>query len=285
MFNWRTWGPPKKFLVGGNSTRRLRTLPTFRWTILSKNWLQFDDLWRSQDMTHWDSLKMLLKTGNQKMWFPLLKLNLFHWKKLWIWLDSWATAHPMGRITSITLQSKSLLRHYINLFNMSSICHWKLGKLKPLLKFFDLDPMCPSSFLPICLLPTISKMMEKVVQVQLLWHLESTNQLHRYHHAYRERLNTTSALLHITDVIYCAMDYNSITSTMSMDMSTAFDCVSHELLLRKLPCYRIGQGTREWIKSYLNHRSIYVEVGDKTSVIRKSEVGKLSWATTVPPVC
>ena len=63
---------------------------------------------------------------------------------------------------------------------------WKIGKIKPLLKSFDLDQYSPKSYRPICLLPTISKLTEKTVQTQLLEHLESTNQLHRDHHAYRK---------------------------------------------------------------------------------------------------
>ena len=138
---------------------------------------------------------------------------------------------------------------------------------------FDLDPLIPSSFSPICLLPTISKMTEKVVHIQLLQHLESTNQIHRDHHTYQEKLNTSSALLQITDIIYRATDMNRITSSMSMDMSLAFNCVRHDLMMQKLPNYNIGQGTCSWIQSYLDYRSHYVEIGDKSSVITRVETG------------
>ena len=161
------------------------------------------------------------------------------------------------------------IQHVINLSIANNMfpMKWKLGKVKPLLKGLDLDQKQPSSYRPICILPTLSKLTEKVVQTQLLQHLEKTGQLHRDHHGYRDKLNTTTALMQITDVIYKSTDKNRITVSMSVDMSAAFDMVRHDLLLQKLKYYKIGQNTLQWIQSYLSHRSSFVEIGEKQSRI------------------
>ena len=122
-----------------------------------------------------------------------------------------------------------------------------------------------STVRPICLLPTFSKLTEGAVHFQLLDHLESTKQLHRDHHAYRDKLNTTTALLQITTMMYKSTDQNKVTATMSVDMSAAFDCIRHNLILRKLPYYNIGEHTCNWIRDYLHYRSNYVEIGNKQS--------------------
>ena len=62
---------------------------------------------------------------------------------------------------------------------------WKIGKVKPLLKSLELNPLIPSSFCPVCLLSTLSKLTEKFVHSQLLDFLEDTGQLHQDHHVYR----------------------------------------------------------------------------------------------------
>ena len=119
----------------------------------------------------------------------------------------------------------------------------------------------------------ISKLAERTIQEQLLSHLETTGMLHRDHHAYRQMLSTTSTLLQIMDTIYKATDKNMITSTMAVDLTAAFDCCNHELLLKKLPYYMIGENTCQWVRSYLSDRSNYINIGNKNSVIAPVDSG------------
>ena len=45
---------------------------------------------------------------------------------------------------------------------------WRLSVIHPLLKGKDLDRMNPESYRPVCSLPTISKLVERTVQIQML---------------------------------------------------------------------------------------------------------------------
>ena len=98
-------------------------------------------------------------------------------------------------------------------------------------------------------------------------YLEETNQLSRHHHAYRSKTNTITALIEMMDNISTATDANLITATMSIDLTAAFDCVSHRILQDKLRFYGIDNGTLNWIDSYLESRSSFVEIGSARSRI------------------
>ena len=51
----------------------------------------------------------------------------------------------------------------------------------------------------------------------------------------------------------------------SMDLSKAFDSVSHGLLLRKLKQKGLGQGSLKWLQSYLSSRTQQVRFKNFTS--------------------
>ena len=50
-------------------------------------------------------------------------------------------------------------------------------------------------------------------------------------------------------------------------MSSAFDCVSHQLILEKMKLYKYGDRTIKLMESYLSHRSQFVDVSGMYSKI------------------
>ena len=74
------------------------------------------------------------------------------------------------------------LTHVINL-SLSAAkfpAEWKKAKVIPLLK--KGDPLCPSNYRPVALLPILSKVLEKVVFKQVLEYVEENGILHPSHH-------------------------------------------------------------------------------------------------------
>ena len=69
----------------------------------------------------------------------------------------------------------------------------------------------------------------------------------------------------MTDTLFQATDNNQIAALLAVDQSSAFDCVSHSILLRKLSMYNISQETLQWFESYLSQRSQCVSIGTKLS--------------------
>ena len=167
------------------------------------------------------------------------------------------------------------IAHIINLSLGSGTfpAKWKMARIIPLRKSADLNPKVPESYRPVSQLCVVSKITEKWVQSQLLSHLESTNQIHQNHHAYRELLSTTTAMIQVMDYITEATDRNEITATISVDQSAAFDCVVHGILIEKMRYYKIGDQTINWLKSYLKYRSSYVNIGSANSKIMSTKCG------------
>ena len=145
------------------------------------------------------------------------------------------------------------------------VTDWKVARVLPLLKGKDCDQINPASYRPVSQLSVLSKIAERTVQRQLLEHLETTKQLSGDHHAYRKWTSTTMALLQMVDYIARGIDENKIVATMCVDLTAAFDCVEHHLLLEKLRFYSIDDSALKWIKSYLTDRKSYVAIGSGSS--------------------
>ena len=149
----------------------------------------------------------------------------------------------------------------------SYIMKWKTARVIPVLKSKEVSRLQPSSYRPISLLPVLSKIVERTVQVQMQKHFEKFDLFHQNGNAYRPNRSTSTAVMQVLDAMYQATDDNLI------DQSAAFDCVSHPILLKKLEAYKMSQKTLKWIRSYLHSRSQTVDIGKHKSLSKSLDRG------------
>ena len=64
-----------------------------------------------------------------------------------------------------------------------------------------------------------------------------------------------------------AIDKKNVTAIVLLDMSKAFDSVSHPILLHKLKCVGASSQAVGWFKSYLSGRRQYVRIGSTVSSV------------------
>ena len=132
----------------------------------------------------------------------------------------------------------------------------KRALLTPILKKLFLDPEVLNNFRPISNLPFISKIIEKVVASRLIAHLEANGLQDLFQSAYKRFHSTETALLNVTDDLLNGLDMKKLAMLVMQDLSSAFDTVDHDILIRRMEC-RLGiQGKAlQWFKSYLTDRT------------------------------
>ncbi|KAF0314250.1 Laminin subunit gamma-1 [Amphibalanus amphitrite] len=114
---------------------------------------------------------------------------------------------------------------------------WKHAMVTPIPK--GQGPSEPANTRPISILPAIMKVVERVVQRQLVQYLEANQLLSTTQHGYRSGRSTETALSVITDRALEAMDAGEVSILVLLDLSKCFDVVPHGRLLDKLALYGV----------------------------------------------
>lgn len=179
-----------------------------------------------------------------------------------------------GMTTRFLKDSLSILNFYISVIvNTSIVTHavprnWKHALVCPLYK--QGDPTVPSNFRPVSLLPILSKVLEKVVALQLYDYLDKNNLFSNSQHGFRKKLSTETALNVIMEDVFDNVDKNKITLLTLCDLSKAFDSVSHKILLKKLELLHID---KSWFENYLSERTQSVKIKGYISNKKNIEYG------------
>ena len=108
----------------------------------------------------------------------------------------------------------------------------KLAKVIPVFKKGDSKLI--NNYIPISLLPVISKVLEKIIANQLSQYFEDNKLFHDNQYGFRTGLSTEYATIELTDRIISNMDRNEIPFSIFLDLSKAFDTLDHTILLQKL---------------------------------------------------
>src|SRR6218665_3237493 len=118
---------------------------------------------------------------------------------------------------------------------------------KPTLPCGDL-----SNYRPISNLPFLSKLLERVVSVQLSDYLSSAGLLPVHQSAYRKLHSTETTLLKVVTDLIEASDAGDHALLGLLDLSAAFDTVDHDVLVDRLArTYGLRSTALDWLRSYL----------------------------------
>ncbi|XP_013871818.1 RNA-directed DNA polymerase from mobile element jockey [Austrofundulus limnaeus] len=157
-------------------------------------------------------------------------------------------------------------RHLVlALFNSSLLSgvvptNFKHAVVHPLLKKTGLDPTVLGNYRPISKLPLLSKVLEKIVYVQLKSFLDEHNIMDVFQSGFKSLHSTETALLRVYNDILLACDSGDHVILVLLDLTAAFDTVDHSILLMRLQ-HQVGiSGTAlDWLRSYLANRTFSVK--------------------------
>jgi hypothetical protein len=147
----------------------------------------------------------------------------------------------------------------------------KLAKVIPIYKAKAKDTF--SNYRPISLLPSISKILEKVVHKRLYYFLDQQDIFYDNQYGFRKKHSTIDAVTKfITDI---AQSFENKQSTLAvyLDLSKAFDTIDHTILHKKLEYYGVRGLALDWFMTYLGNRRQYVNYRGSNSAVRAVECG------------
>ena len=147
----------------------------------------------------------------------------------------------------------------------------KYGTIVPLYK--NKERHIISNYRPICLLNVVSKVLEKVISTRLLNHVETNRILNDSQFAYRKGRGTDSAISKFVNSIIDNFEKGDYTVAAYLDLTKAFDCVNHQILLYKLDHYGVKNNAYEWFRSYLTDRKQRVKFQGHLSEEKTINIG------------
>ena len=115
-----------------------------------------------------------------------------------------------------------------------------------------------TNFRPISVLPTVSKLFERIIDTQIVAYI--TPFLSSLLCGFRKGYNAQHALVRLLEKFKISLDESGKAGAVSMDLSKAFDCIRHDLLIAKLHAYGFSREELTLISNYLTNRQQRVKV-------------------------
>ena len=144
----------------------------------------------------------------------------------------------------------------------------KHAQVTPILKKPGLPVDDPASYRPISNLNSISKILERLVLKRLREHLTESPNTDDRQSAYVPGRSTETSLIWVMDDLHGINDQGSAAMLISLDLSAAFDCIDHTILLRRLQLdFGVTDVALAWFGSFLSDRLQKVVVGKEMSSV------------------
>ena len=139
---------------------------------------------------------------------------------------------------------------------------WRTAQVVP--NFKSGSSSLVANYRPISLTCIASKVMEIIINADILVYLRQHKIISKAPHGFLSRRSTTTNLLEILND-WSLINNRRIASTVYIDFSKVFDSVCHNKLFGKLRSLGIEGNLLSWIISFLSNRTIRTLVGSAFS--------------------
>jgi len=172
---------------------------------------------------------------------------------------------PPGLLKDSAEEISQPLAHIINLSLSTTTIptRWKVAKVTPVHKAGNTND--EMNYRPISVLPVMSKILEKAIHTQLKTYLEQNNLLSNKQFGYRAGRSTETAVTLFLDDIRKEIEKGKLVGAAFMDLSRAFDTLSHATLMSKLKSYGINGNEITCLNDYLFQRRQIIQLENELS--------------------
>ena len=147
----------------------------------------------------------------------------------------------------------------------------KIAKVTPVYK--KCDKKLINNYRPFSVLPVISNVFETVIFDQLTEYFTNNNFFNSQQYGFRKNASTELAALELIDRLLTQLKDIKIPVNLYVDLSKAFDSLSHNILLNKLTIYGVKNSANDLLRSYLSNHKQYVQIDDISSSIVSINTG------------
>ena len=157
-----------------------------------------------------------------------------------------------------SLPTRHLKEHFevfgvklLNLINNSlntGVFSDKLKMGEVLSMFKNEDPFNKKNYRPITVLPAVSKLYERIIQDQIIPFMEPVMSM--YLCGFRKGYSTQHALMRLIEKCREFLHKHGHAGALFMNLSKAFDCFDHDLIIAKLHAYGFSRSALALIYSY-----------------------------------
>ena len=148
---------------------------------------------------------------------------------------------------------------------------FKVSKVIP--NFKSGSSLDMNNYRPISIIPSLSKILEKIVKLRLNSFLDKFNIITKHQFGFLKGRSTELALIKYFNDIYNNHNKDAQTLSTFIDFSKAFDSINHQILFDKMEVYGIRGLPLQWFKSYLSERKQYVQINRSTSSLNNISSG------------
>ena len=124
----------------------------------------------------------------------------------------------------------------------------------------------PSNWRPITQTSIFAKAFEKLVYRRMNFYLEANQILTPFQYGFRPQRSTQQSVFDFLKFVYSSLNNKKLFSAICLDVSKAFDCLNHDVLLFKLSKMGFSPLTLSWFKSYLSRTQV-VKFNEVTSTV------------------
>ena len=159
---------------------------------------------------------------------------------------------------------------------------WLISKIFPVHKKGPTNSI--ENYRPISNLCACSKIFEKLILMRLNT-IEKENKVdltHKSQHGFKKNHSTLTAGLRIQSMIARAIDGDQFALMSSLDLSSAFDVVNVELLIKRLQIIGLPNDLVELVSEWLTNRYFYVSIDGGNSYVHHCDVGTVQGSILGP---